>query len=99
MPDVLPLETLPEPAEVAMFWPTYLLIRSRDESGPERTRSFLLPEPCGTERSQRGQCSLNRQGQSNLTADTTADLGMTDPIAPSMDADLLAEPRLIVEPG
>ena len=24
---------------------------------------------------------------------------MTDPIAPSMDADLLAEPRLIVEPG
>ena len=42
---------------------------------------------------------MNRQGQTNLTADLTADLDMIDPTAPSMDADLLAEPRLIVEPG
>src|ERR1044072_8569611 len=33
----------------------------------------------------------------NLRARLTLD--MTDPIAPSMDAELLAEPRLVVEPG
>ncbi len=37
------------------------------------------------------------QHRTNPITDLT--LGMTDPIAPSVDADLLAEPRLIVEPG
>jgi ribosome maturation factor RimP len=71
--------------------------------GPPGTRSFLLPEQS---RSQAGSggCSGNRPGlglkalkkqqnEANLT------LVMTEPTVPSVDAGLLAEPRLVVEPG
>ena len=63
--------------------------------GPKGPALFYYLNPAGRSAAKGTGCSLNRQGQTKLIPD----LGMTDPIAPSMDADLLAEPRLIVEPG
>ena len=81
-----------------------VLIRSRIESGPLRTRSFLLPErarrrirpgAAGTPAERR----LNRTHAKRLQDQTILTLDMTDPTAGSVDPDLLAEPRLVVEPG
>src|SRR5260370_15542383 len=80
-----------------------VLIRSRIESGPPRTRSFLLPERAqpGTGG---GPGSGNRPDRSEGPASTHAcktllTLDMTDPTTGSVDLDLLAEPRLVGEPG
>ena len=62
--------------------------------GPKGPALFYYLNPAARSAAD-GNRRFLRQGQTNLTAD----LGMTDPTAPSMDADLLAEPRLIVEPG
>jgi ribosome maturation factor RimP len=71
--------------------------------GPFRTRSFLLPE--------RG-CGMRRRAGSGRSAgppfearpqpnasQTVLTLDMTDQTTDSVDTDLLAEPRLVVEPG
>src|SRR5258708_34753624 len=80
-----------------------VLIRSRIESGPPRTRSFLLPEralprtggrPGSGNRPDRGEGPA-----STLASKTLLTLDMTDPTAGSVDIELLAEPRLVVEPG
>src|SRR5207244_1417179 len=92
-----------------------VLIRSRIESGPPGTRSFLLPErgwrisraptvsgdnATGPRQARKNvrptpldRPPLDRRSQAALTLD------MTDPISGSVDTDLLAEPRLVVEPG
>ena len=87
-----------------------VLIRSRIESGPPGTRSFLLPErgrcrsaapavsgersrTCVEARKKRQTDNVGRPSQAALTLD------MTDPTTGSVDTDLLAEPRLVVEPG
>src|SRR5229473_1590589 len=80
-----------------------VLIRSRIESGPPRTRSFLLPERA-LPRTGGRPGSGNRPDRSEGPASTHASktlltLDMTDPTAGSVDIDLLAEPRLVVEPG
>src|SRR5450631_3405078 len=84
-----------------------VLIRSRIESGPPGTRSFLLPERARKRRRARLR-QFRRTGfptrpQTNArpTAQSrqTLTLDMTDPTADSVDTDLLAEPRLVVEPG
>src|SRR5258708_146531 len=85
-----------------------VLIRSRIESGPPGTRSFLLPErarrvrrPARLGQSSRttveGPASTQRKSASQVRQPLTLD--MTDPTTGSVDAELLAEPRLVVEPG
>src|SRR5258708_35968961 len=80
-----------------------VLIRSRIESGPPRTRSFLLPErarprtggrPGSGNRPDRGEGPASTHASKTLLT-----LDMTDPTAGSVNLDLLAEPRLVVEPG
>src|SRR3984893_9076696 len=80
-----------------------VLIRSRIESGPRGTRSFLLPGPA------RGLMARGRLGKRSRTGFPARPqplqdwpnltLDMTDPTTGSVDPDLLAEPRLVVEPG
>src|SRR3954471_11304246 len=72
-----------------------VLIRSRIESGPHRTRSFLLPE-----RTRRRRCLGFRAGcPNNASKNSLLTLDMTDPTFDAVDLDLLAEPRLVTEPG
>ena len=88
-----------------------VLIRSRIESGPPGTRSFLLPERA---RQLRRRARLGQTGRTAFEARRQRKpdrpthrppkrqiltLDMTDPTAGSVDTDLLAEPRLVVEPG
>src|SRR3954471_17710582 len=72
-----------------------VLIRSRIESGPHRTRSFLLPQ-----RTRRRRCRVP-SGVPTLDASKNSllTLDMTDPTLDAVDLDLLAEPRLVSEPG
>src|SRR3954454_20327606 len=72
-----------------------VLIRSRIESGPHRTRSFLLPE-----RTRRRRCRVP-SGVPTLDASKNSllTLDMTDPTLDAVDLDLRAEPRLVSEPG
>src|SRR5260370_42198496 len=79
-----------------------VLIRSRIESGPPRTRSFLLPERAQP-RTGGGPGSGNRPDRSEGPASTHASktllpLDMTHPTTGYVDLDLLAERRLVVEP-
>src|SRR6266853_2842926 len=80
-----------------------VLIRSRIESGPPGTRSFLLPERA--RRSATAGASGRTAGPACRTGPKPTQvrliltLDMTDPTTASVDTDLLAEPRLIVEPG
>ena len=81
-----------------------VLIRSRIESGPFGTRSFLLPErasaanDAGLARTAQPD-RLIRPGSNPMQVRPILTLDMTDPTAGSVDIDLLAEPRLVVEPG
>src|SRR6201990_514579 len=86
-----------------------VLIRSRIESGPFGTRSFLLPERtrCGRQRRAARPSPTGRklEARPHPNARSTAQgrriltLDMTDPTAAPVDTDRLAEPRLVVEPG
>src|SRR6202163_1826981 len=81
-----------------------VLIRSRIESGPPGTRSFLLPERA---RRVRRRARLRQHSRTGFPARPPKPtqvrlpltLDMTDPTTGSVDTDLLAEPRLVVEPG
>jgi ribosome maturation factor RimP len=81
-----------------------VLIRSRIESGPLGTRSFLLPERASAD-NHAGLARvpqpdrLTRPGSNPMQVRPTLTLDMTDPTAGSVDIDLLAEPRLVTEPG
>src|SRR3954451_7058976 len=77
----------------------------RSESGPERTRSFLLPERGLVEDVRPGaicressEASFEILNQA-LTISSALTSDMTEPNPGSTDAELLAEPRLVVEPG
>ena len=78
-----------------------VLIRSRIESGPLRTRSFLLPERARRDRRRTGSDAGGPPKPANPSSrlDAILTLDMTDPTAGSVDTELLAEPRLVVEPG
>src|SRR3979411_1408797 len=83
-----------------------VLIRSRSESGPPGTRSFLLPEPARRENAAPGSGNAGRPAfrpgrktQVRKPSRPTLTLDMTDPTTVSVDTDLLAEPRLVDEQG
>src|SRR6516164_1355855 len=91
-----------------------VLIRSRIESGPPGTRSFLLPERARRRTSERDLLGHTgwadrfsahpRQSCQNTALETAQKrqrltLEMTDLTAGYVDIELLAEPRLVVEPG
>jgi ribosome maturation factor RimP len=70
--------------------------------GPFRTRSFLLPERAWRQRWPGSGRSDGPEGPATTRKaklDSLLTLDMTDPTIDSVDTDLLAEPRLVVEPG
>jgi ribosome maturation factor RimP len=84
----------------------WFLIRSRIESGPLGTRSFLLPERPPSHRRSGvpfGQQPPDRTApwsrHNPVTVRPILTLDMTDPVAQTPDHELLDEPRLVVEPG
>ena len=84
----------------------WYLIRSRIESGPFGTRSFLLPERArrrvrraGDGQHGRAAGRLQTDAYQTTKIRPPLTLDMTDPSYGSVDTDLLVEPRLVVEPG
>src|SRR5215831_1898449 len=53
----------------------------------------IRPGDASNQKATKSQTTTQSQARANLTLD------MTDPTPPDVEADLLAEPRLIVEPG